>query len=166
MIIGLSGLARSGKDTVADYLVREHQFVKLAYADPIKDMICAMLSINRDELEEYKDKTFMNYSIRNLLQTLGTEWGRETIDYNIWLNLLKSRSSGLVNFCVSDVRFENEARQLRMMGGIIVKVVRPELKTNVPQHSSEQGVDADKIIVNNKDLNHLYSEVQKIVLDT
>lgn len=36
MIVGLSGQAGSGKDTVADFLVEHHGFVKIALADPIK----------------------------------------------------------------------------------------------------------------------------------
>lgn len=37
MIIGLIGNQRSGKDTIADYLVY-HKFKKLSFADPIKDI--------------------------------------------------------------------------------------------------------------------------------
>ena len=35
-IIGVSGQAGSGKDTVADYLVQSHGFTKVALADPLK----------------------------------------------------------------------------------------------------------------------------------
>ena len=37
MILGLVGFASSGKDTVADYLVRNHNFNRIAFADPLKD---------------------------------------------------------------------------------------------------------------------------------
>jgi hypothetical protein len=36
MIIGISGLAGSGKDTVADILVKNRQCVKVSFADPLK----------------------------------------------------------------------------------------------------------------------------------
>jgi hypothetical protein len=36
IIVGLSGLAGAGKDTVADLLVNDFRFVKVAFADPIK----------------------------------------------------------------------------------------------------------------------------------
>jgi hypothetical protein len=43
-LIGLTGYARSGKDTVADILVRNHGWAKIALADPIKricqDVFC------------------------------------------------------------------------------------------------------------------------------
>lgn len=36
VIIGISGKAGSGKDTVADFLVKNHSFVKVSLADPLK----------------------------------------------------------------------------------------------------------------------------------
>lgn len=36
MLIAISGRAGSGKDTAADFLVKNHGFVKVAFADPIK----------------------------------------------------------------------------------------------------------------------------------
>lgn len=36
MIVGLLGQAGSGKDTVADFMVKHHGFVKVAFADPLK----------------------------------------------------------------------------------------------------------------------------------
>lgn len=36
MLIGISGLAGSGKDTCADFLVRKHGFVKVGFADVMK----------------------------------------------------------------------------------------------------------------------------------
>lgn len=37
MIIGISGLAGSGKDTCADFLVRDHEFVKVS--TPVKVLL-------------------------------------------------------------------------------------------------------------------------------
>lgn len=38
IVIGLTGLARAGKDSVADILVRDHGFVKMSFAAPLKRM--------------------------------------------------------------------------------------------------------------------------------
>jgi hypothetical protein len=48
MIIGLCGVAGSGKDTVADFLVKNHAFVKVALADPLK-RICKDVFAFTDE---------------------------------------------------------------------------------------------------------------------
>lgn len=37
MIIGCSGVARSGKDTVANYLVKEYGFKRAAFATALND---------------------------------------------------------------------------------------------------------------------------------
>ena len=39
IVIGLTGLARAGKDSVADILVRDHGFVKMSFAAPLKRMV-------------------------------------------------------------------------------------------------------------------------------
>ena len=39
MIIGICGLIGSGKDTIADYLIKRHNFQKLSFADKLKDRI-------------------------------------------------------------------------------------------------------------------------------
>jgi len=48
MIIGICGLIGSGKDTIADYLVKEHNFIKLSFADKLKDCVAEMFDWNRD----------------------------------------------------------------------------------------------------------------------
>ena len=35
-LIGLTGKARSGKDTVANYLFNQHGYTRIAFADPVK----------------------------------------------------------------------------------------------------------------------------------
>lgn len=41
-VIGLTGLAGSGKSTVANYLVREHGYTRLSFAGPVRDMLRAI----------------------------------------------------------------------------------------------------------------------------
>ena len=46
MIIGLTGRAFSGKDTVGAYLSRAHNFSMLAFADPIRDALMAAFGLD------------------------------------------------------------------------------------------------------------------------
>ena len=39
MIIGLTGYAQSGKDSVAKILVEKHGFIRVAFADRIRDFV-------------------------------------------------------------------------------------------------------------------------------
>lgn len=50
MIIGLSGLAGSGKDFVSDILVERYNFVKIAFADPLKRICKEIFDFSDDQL--------------------------------------------------------------------------------------------------------------------
>lgn len=102
-IVGLLGLAGSGKDTVADLLVQEHGFAKLAFADPLKRICREVFDFSDEQLwgpsekrnapdpryprKVYgSDKVVENLTPRYALQTLGTEWGRDCYA-PIWMEL-------------------------------------------------------------------------------
>lgn len=157
MIIGLTGRAGSGKNTVAARLAAVHGFMELALADPLYDMASAMLDVHRDRLMDRAVKEepidWLGRSPRELLQLLGTEFGRTILGQNVWIdhlfrrmdrieNAMRSyhRSSGTVDFVVTDVRFENEAAAIRARGGVVWRVVRQEADAQAVRHSSEAGV--------------------------
>lgn len=50
VIVGVSGLAGSGKDTVADYLVEHRGYVKIALADPLKRIAQEVYDFTREQL--------------------------------------------------------------------------------------------------------------------
>src|SRR6202044_3217734 len=67
MIIGISGYAGTGKDTVADFLVRDFNFVRVALADPIKRIA--------KELFDFSDETLWGSSEkRNELDKRYVQW--------------------------------------------------------------------------------------------
>jgi len=49
-IMGVSGQAGSGKDTVGDYLVEKYDFTKIALADPIKHLGYHVFGFTEDQL--------------------------------------------------------------------------------------------------------------------
>lgn len=207
-IIGVSGQLGSGKDTVAEHLIHEHGFARMALADPIKRFgyhvflfteqqlwgasqyrnfedpryregskawgaaegrvvllgldFCRSL-LGTDEVDDaYKALIHWffwlrtehpNLSPRVMLQALGTEWGREAVHEDIWINALIAQARTLLHedgntkeweydplkgltrqdkprkaargVVVSDVRFSNELAAIRAEGGSIIRVVRP-----------------------------------------
>lgn len=147
-IIGLAGPARSGKDTVASFIIAAVGGYRYAFADPIRQMLVPLgIDMNDPYWQERKEKIIpaLNASPRKLMQTLGTEWGRQLIDPNIWLTLasqrLLTRGAGMV---IPDVRFENEAEWVRNKGGRIIHVVRAN-PAQVETHVSENGVAKDPL---------------------
>ena len=89
-LIGLTGPAGCGKDTIANFLMETHGFVQIALADPLRDGLKAMLGVTDEQLHRRDLKEapidWIGRSPRELLQTLGTEWGREHVAADLWLH--------------------------------------------------------------------------------
>jgi len=172
-IIGLTGKARSGKDTVGKYLCENHGYVRVSFAEPLKDMVGALIGLDPDKLELIKDNQLpvIGYSPRELLQTLGTEWGRQTLHENFWVDIARAQITDLKqrNKCsgivITDARFENEATMLRDMGGIMVHIDR-DCSIHIPKHSSENGIkmnEEDYLIYNIGDKGELWDQVEHLL---
>jgi hypothetical protein len=168
-LIGLAGSARCGKDTVADFLERDHDYYRAAFADPLKQMLCQLLSMTPDKLNELKDHTlaFLGCTPRALMQTLGTEWGRLAVQpyldgpTTLWVRLMHEKIDMHKrlgnNLVITDVRFDDEAELIRSMGGFIAHISRPNNPIiGTPEHASEKGVTIvrgrDYIVNNDRDL--------------
>ena len=113
MIIGLSGGAGTGKDTVADILVEQHGFYKIAFADEIKRICQKLFQFTDEQLwgpSSERNKPDPRYPVggdltkqvaqglkiptefaaecltpRHALQTLG-DWGRAKYK-DVWVRL-------------------------------------------------------------------------------
>jgi hypothetical protein len=163
-IIGITGKARSGKDTVADMLVeRLARFSKESFAAPIKDMIRAGFSLN--DKQDMEAIEYYGCTHRRMLQTLGTEWGRKLINPEIWLIVAMNRHEHK-RAIFSDVRFENEAEWVRK-NGILIHIERKQAeKIATPDHASEAGVTfkGDDIrILNEGSLEFLSDQVHSLI---
>ena len=141
MIIGICGLIGSGKGTVADILVEQHNFEKLSFADKLKDGVSSVFGWNRQMLEgdtddsrkwrEETDKfwteeTGETITPRLILQLFGTDCMRNGFFDGIWVSLVKQEllKNKDKNIVIPDVRFENEAKMIRSLGGKICQVRR------------------------------------------
>ncbi len=143
-IIGLCGLAKSGKTTLADYLVKEFGYKRIKFADPLKDMLRALgLTYQEIEGDRKEDccKLLGNKSPRFAMQSLGTEWGRQMISPTIWVDIWEHRVSEArktkTPVVVDDCRFQNELDTLKRLGGVSLTIVRSG-NTPVNDHVSEK----------------------------
>jgi hypothetical protein len=50
-IIGICGPIGSGKDTIADILIKERGYIKLSFASALKDAVSAIFGWDRNMLE-------------------------------------------------------------------------------------------------------------------
>jgi hypothetical protein len=151
ILIGLTGYAGSGKDTVRNIMEQEG-FVGLAFADGIRGMLRELLT-SADFDDAYIDDRplkesiipDLGFSYRHLAQSLGTEWARN-LHPDFWLRiaaryLAGQTDAGETHFVISDVRFANEAEWVRSKGGQIWRIHREGL-ASVRAHVSESGMDS------------------------
>jgi hypothetical protein len=140
-IIGFVGLIGSGKDTAADYLVRNHNYVRDSFAGSLKDAIASIFGWDRTLLEgltsdarAWREKidpwwaerlNMPHLTPRWVLQYWGTEVCRLGFHDEIWIASLEKRiQSRKQNTVISDVRFPNEITAIKNLGGLIIRIKR------------------------------------------
>lgn len=148
-IIGVAGKAGSGKDTLADFLVQSEGFTRFAFADPLKLSVCELFGIPLEHMnhpisKERVDETWRK-SPRQLMQWLG-DCVRNDISKDFFVIMMANRinESQSKTVVISDVRYEQEARFVREMGGVIVELARTNrfgsMGEKEANHSSESGL--------------------------
>lgn len=176
MLIGITGHKFSGKSTVARLLHNATGYQVVSFADKLKDITCILSGCTREDLEDYNFKEsvlvpnhlkpycgnaeFPTY--RAFLQHFGSEVMRGVND-NIWIDCTLSNCDE--NCIVSDCRFPNEAKAVKERGGIVIKVVRPDAKSE-DTHQSEtliDDIDADYTLWNDTSLENLVANVDSLV---
>lgn len=149
-LIGLMGYAGSGKDTVAARLVDHHGYARVAFADPLKAVARAIgWDGNKDD------------EGRQLLQNLGVAM-RDEVHEDVWVGkamveVLRIEGPAVI----TDVRFPNEAKRIRSMGGEIWHINRPGIGP-VNDHVSERAwadIAPDCAVYNSSNVPTLHSYV-------
>lgn len=147
MIVGICGQKGVGKDSVADVLVKNHRFIKVGFADALKEMTATMLRYRglseniiwrmlNGDLKEFPNAFLCGRSPRFFMQRLGTEF-RDLIDKNLWVDCFADHVRKMDRVVISDVRFLHEELFIKSRGGIVIRLDRPALKST-DTHTSEQ----------------------------
>ena len=175
MLLGLYGNSRSGKDTTANVLVKNHGFEQRNMANPIRQVL---LDINPPLV--WKDENDGLLRSSNLVSEVVSwgwdivksrhpetvEWmislgqGMRDLDPDVWLNAcIKELFTDLV---IADVRQPNEAEFIHKYGGELWKVER--------KNSQVRGMDGllddwdfAAIINNNGTIEELEETVEMIL---
>jgi cytidylate kinase len=143
-IIGLAGPAGVGKSFLAMKLKGITHGELFSFAANIRMGLYIMgLSIN---YEDKRAPVYNGKSTRDLMKSLGTEWGREKVGQDIWVDLLMARIDQCDSHSavIDDVRFPNEAQAIRKRGGVVIELSRDGINYD-GSHASEEGLDPSDI---------------------
>lgn len=190
-LIGITGHAGVGKDTVAsyiydlDYTGHSHIF---SFADPLKQTCAALFDLDiidfyESDLKELKSASW-GISPRQMLQFVGTEVVRNHMNELIpgigetfWIHHMKhrlDRHSRNTNYIiVPDIRMQDEYEYIYARGGVIIHLTRPGYngKVGIPNHSSEAGIEFTHpsqtySISNSGDLYDLRNKIDRFLIQT
>jgi hypothetical protein len=176
-IVGFAGFAHSGKDTAADHLVSDFGYVKVSWADKLREAAAALNPIVGWE----PDNTPVRYvdllqaegylgaklhpehgdEFRGTLIRMGTEMGRNVFGENFWVDLLMASLDPAQHYVIPDTRFPNEAQAIKSAGGVVIRIERPGVNA-VVDHPSETALadwPYDGIMQNGGSIADLYAEL-------
>ena len=170
-MIGITGLARSGKDTIAKHLWTRYEFIRIALADPLKLAAQQAFGLTQAQLgDELKDVVIPYWGIapRQMYQQVGDSF-KEKFGEDFWVKRWRLSYNVFRNtdhVVVPDVRFDNEVNEIRSLNGVLIRVVRGSgLEGAAGQHKSEAGITlpVNYTIDNGGSVSDLHSEVDRIV---
>ncbi len=170
-IIAITGKKHHGKTEVRNYLNSHYGYTAIAFADPLKHMLRS-IGLTYEQLwgsdKEIPLELLGRKRPRQAMQTLGTEWGRELIHYDLWVNVWveKVKRENQPRVVVDDLRFLNEEAAIKRLGGSIIKIERPNKAKISDIHQSETEMEEIKYdfkIINDGSIFMLKSSIHKVM---
>lgn len=173
LLIGITGRARSGKDSFANALVQQG-LRRIAFADALKLATAVIANepshLFFDEVTKEYHTDALGMTRRKALQALGKAV-RDNLGEDVWVNraLAQWAAEGKPATVVTDVRYENEAVAIRQRGGTIIRIHREGagLQGELGKHESENPLSEELVdieVFNNGTLGDLHAEARKILV--
>ena len=162
MILGLTGVRGSGKDTLADHLVDHYGFRRIAFADPVREKVKFLLQLNSDEEYDSVKRTQLfwerhsdsvkNIDGRHLVREIGMlmlSYDKEQFTNYVTNEITKNIEK--FHYVVTDLRMKHEYQSLKRLDAFVVKIETG--KENTDSHVTEVGFSDDMCdyIIHNTD---------------
>lgn len=173
IIIAFTGKAGSGKDTAAHYLVERHGFVKISFADTLRDICKTAFGLTDEEMQDrvLKETPLERWpwkTPRHILQVVGTEMFRTHFP-GTWTRSLIRKARQHERVVIADCRFPDEADTIRAEDGWVIRLEGRQADIGAgAAHASEAAIDAivaDDTLYNDTCVDDLYSRLEDLLAD-
>jgi len=181
-IIALCGYKGSGKDTIANYLVKKYNYKHYKISDKLKEIIKILFDLSDNDLEQKKEEVNdkWNTTPRRLMQFIGTDMFQyklqellPNINRDFWIkslftkDLMNKINNENYKIVISDLRFLHEYEIISNLyvSYSILKVKNNRIEQN-DNHISENEfnqININGIINNNSNLETLYNNINNII---
>jgi hypothetical protein len=166
IIIGISGKIGSGKDTLADLIIKnDPAFIKVSYASKLKK-VGAFLTGTEESLwftQEGKNVSLPEWgmTIGQFQQKLGTEAIRNGLHNEAWILALFADLKENSKWIIPDMRFPNELEAVKQKGGFTIRINGDPAKvranstrdlTHLSEIALDNATDFDFVYTNDKTL--------------
>ena len=146
MILGITGKAGHGKNTVANILREicpQMGWQIVAYADKVKKVYEIITGEQVQDTPEWKAQIVEPWGMtrRQMLQRIGTDALRNNLHQDVWVRALFAGLEPERNHIITDVRFPNEASAIQAGGGMVIRVLRHRYEGEAGNHASETALD-------------------------
>lgn len=175
-LIGLSGKSGTGKDYIAQDILRPLGFHQFSFAWHPKVFMVAKKVATYDEVFHTKPPW-----VRDLMQKGFTEGGRDVYGEDIWADTMftwfevLSEYWGLTKFMIPDVRFINEAKAIHRVGGKVLRVhapwranhnkLSPEQRLHLGEVELDDYPEFDGLVYNDPEVSHTVKQQIYHLLD-
>ena len=133
-IIGLCGHARSGKDTIGDYLRDKHDFITMSFAYPLKAIVDYIIDPDAivEGLDDLIDSYYINYKKGLCLKKDFTEWKELVNDRNVSLDSDKADKRFLLQIIGTEyMRAYNSSIWVDSLNYRIMTLINPKKQLNI-----------------------------------
>lgn len=141
-LLGLVGAKGCGKSALAHVLADRYGFQRMRLADTLKSILRSV-GLTHEQVDgddkEVPCSLLLGHTPRYAMQTLGTEWGRNCIGKDFWVQAFEHRIMQTLptnphqRIVIDDIRFPNEAEMVARLGGYLWRIRRPEVEP--PYHT-------------------------------
>lgn len=173
-LIALTGKYGSGKDTIANYLTKDHKFARLVFSDELKHRTSLLTNIdlkilqgntkkNRIKRESKKDKIF-RLTGRQWLTVLG-DGIRRHVDEDYWLDIVMEKKDQFNRVVITDARYNNEFERIKEENGILIYVSNNQITETVSERifDFKNSKYIDYVINNHGSKKELYGNVREML---